>query len=92
MEKSTEAILLFLLNRHYIGAKHFPERKLVISRTKWLNNVDKKAFDKEYLSMLKADYFIRLKKKTGKGTEWHISLNPEKLKEIFDMVEKNVER
>jgi len=92
MEKSTEAILLFLLNKHYIGAKHFPERKLIISRTKWLNNDEKKLFNREYSAMLNARYFIKLKKKTGEGTDGHISLNPEKLKEIFDMVEKNEER
>ncbi len=85
MEKSTESILLFLLNKHIIGAKHFPEHKFVVSRTKWLDKDERKVFEKEYSELINQGILLRLKKKTGKGTEWHISLNPERLKDIYEM-------
>lgn len=91
MEKPTESILLFLLNKHYIGGKHFPEHKLLVSRTKWLGKEERKVFEKEYRSMIDQNYFVRLKKRTGKSAEWHISINPEKLKDIFEMIKDEKE-
>jgi hypothetical protein len=86
MEKATESILLFMLNKHYIGGKHFPEHKLLISRIKWLSKEERKIFEKEYDFMINKEYIIRLKKRTSKSTEWHISINPEKLKDVFEMM------
>lgn len=86
MHKAIESILLFLWNRHYIGAKHFPEKKLIISRTKWLSKRELKSFERAYKQLLKNDYFIRLKKRTGKGSEYHLSINPKKLKEINELI------
>ena len=89
MQKATESILLFLWNRHYIGAKHFPEKKLITSRTKWLSKKELKLFEIEYKNLVKKGYFIQLKKRTGKGSEFHISINPRKLKEFKELIEND---
>ena len=75
MEAATEAILQFLVNKRYIGRRHFPEKKLISSRTKWLSKEERRAFEKEYKKLL-----------TGKGTEWHIALNPRKIREIYEVL------
>ena len=85
MERTTEAIIRFLLNRHYIGKKHFPEERLLKSRIKWLSKEERKGFEKEYYSFSKK-YLLRLKKRTGKSSAYHISLKPSKLKEIYEMI------
>ena len=84
MNSALRAILIFLLNRHYIGGKHFPEKKLVISRTRWLSRAEIREFEREYRMIL--PYLSRLKKRTGKGTEWHISINPRYLAEISELL------
>ena len=91
MEQASKAILIFLLNKRYIGGKHFPEDKLIVSRTKWLDKLQKKTFEEEYRNLLNNQFIIKLKKRTGKGSEWHISLNPRKLGEIYELInnEKN---
>jgi len=35
-----------------------------------------------------AKIILRVKKKTGKGSNWHISLNPRKLKELYGIIEE----
>jgi len=87
MNGGLKAILLFLLNKRYIGNKHFPENKLVSSRTKYLCQEEQKQFENEYKDLLNCLFLLRLKKRTGKGDDWHISLNPRKLKEIYEMLE-----
>ncbi|MBT7903599.1 hypothetical protein HN587_07080 [Candidatus Woesearchaeota archaeon] len=85
MNAAFKSTLIFLLNKHYIGGKHFPENKLIISRTKWLTKQEQKEFNKEYKQIRYC--LIILKKKTGKGIDWHISLNPSKLQEIKKLLE-----
>ncbi|OGV93002.1 hypothetical protein A3B57_00755 [Microgenomates group bacterium RIFCSPLOWO2_01_FULL_47_10] len=86
MEAATEAILQFLVNKRYIGRRHFPEKKLISSRTKWLSKEERRAFEKEYKTLLSENYLTRTKKRTGKGTEWHIALNPRKIREIYEVL------
>ncbi|MGV8162797.1 MAG: hypothetical protein ACP5N2_05705 [Candidatus Nanoarchaeia archaeon] len=45
-----------------------------------------KRFEKEY-DLFSKKYFVKLKKRTGKSSEWHISLNPETLKELLELIE-----
>lgn len=85
MNKALRAVLLFLISKRYIGGKHFPEDKLIKSRTKWLSKQDVKDFKKEYKNIKK--FLIRLKKRTGKGSSWHISLNPKFLTDIKELLE-----
>lgn len=85
MNKALRAVLLFLINKRYIGKKHFPEDKLIKSRTKWLSRQEIKSFKKEYKKT--RPFLIRLKKRTGKGSDWHISIDPKHLPEIEEMLE-----
>ena len=84
--------LLGYMRRHnIIGAKHLPERLLFISRLKHVNRQSQKEFYDAYELLIHQKYFIRLKKRTGKGTEYHISLNPEMLEELERIMEGNDE-
>jgi len=83
MNRALRAVLVVLLNKRYIGWKHTPEDKLIKSKTKWLEKKEHKDFEKEYKKLINKDLILRLKKRTGKGSDWHISLNPRKLKEIY---------
>lgn len=75
-----------LTKKHIIGKKHVPEKKIVKLKTKWLQKDDARAFEKEYREAIKRGLILRIKKKTGKGSGWHISLNPRKLKELHKMI------
>ncbi len=86
MNNATKAILLFLLNKRYIGAKHFPEQKLFVSRTKYVTRDEQRQCEAELYVFIKQGYILRAKKRTGKGSEWHISLNPHNLQEICEMI------
>ena len=77
---------MYLLNKKYIGGKHTPEDKLIKSKTKWINPKDLIGFDKEYKKMINEGFILRTKKKTGKGSDWHICLNPRKLKELYEII------
>lgn len=87
MNRGLRAIVLFLLNKKYIGNRHFPERKLVSSRTKYLSMPEQEEFEQEYKSFVNNMYLLKMKERTGKGTEWDISLNPRRLKEIYETLE-----
>lgn len=82
----TRNIDIILHYRIKIGKKHTPEDKLIISKTKWIDTKAEKGFKKEYKRMLNEGFILRLKKRTGKGSNWHISLNPKKLKELYEML------
>jgi len=86
MNNGTKAILLFLLNKRYIGGKHFPEEKLFVSRTKYLARDEQRKCETELHDLIRSGSILRAKKRTGKGSEWHISLNPHKLQEIYEMI------
>jgi len=73
-------VIEFLLIKRYIGNRHFPEDKLITSRIKWLSKPEQKEFENEYKKI--ACYLIKLKKRTGKSSEWHISINPKNIAEI----------
>ena len=87
MNQALKALITFMLSKKYIGGKHTQEDRLVKSKTKWLQQPDCSDFKKEYKQMLTDQYFIRLKKRTGKGYDWHISLNPRKLKQLYTLLE-----
>ena len=86
MNNSLKAILIFMLSKKYIGAKHTPEKKLIRSKTKWLQKNERKEFQKEYNYLVNNKFIIKTKKRTGKGMDWHLCLNPRKIKEIFEIV------
>ena len=89
MNRGLRAVMLFLLNRRYIGGKHFPEKNIVKAKTRYLQKKEMRDFEKEYKEVVNAVFLLRSKKRTGKGSDWHISLNPNKLKELLEMLEEN---
>ena len=89
MNTTLKAILVYLINKRYIGEKHTPEEKLVKSRSKWLKKDELKEFKKEYK---KHNWcFRRLKKRTGKGFDWHISIDHRCLQEIITLLKKKID-
>lgn len=84
MNEGLRGLLLTLLNRRYIGGKHTPEEKSIRSKIKWLGSHEQKEFEKEYKQLVNEGIILRSKKMTGKGSDWHISLNPRTLKELYD--------
>ena len=83
MNPVLKSLIFTLLNKRIIGAKHTPEKKLLLSKTKWLIPKDKRLFEKAYKDFIRKDYVLRVKKKTGKSGDWHISVNPRRLKGLY---------
>ncbi|MBW2965717.1 hypothetical protein KY342_01285 [Candidatus Woesearchaeota archaeon] len=75
-----------MLNKKKIGGSHIPEDK-TLKRIRWIEDKERKAFEKEYKDLINNGYIFRQKKKTGKGSDWHISLNPKRLKDLYDLLQ-----
>lgn len=86
MNRALKAIFIFLLNKKYIGGKHTQENRLIKSKTKWLERDESTDFEKEYKKAINEQLLLKTKKRTGKGSDWHISLNPRRLKEIYEII------
>ena len=82
MHDALKTILLYLINKKYVGGRHTFEDRLIKSKTKRIDRADIREVDKEYKMLINEGFIVRLKKRTGKGSDWHISLNPGKLKEL----------
>ena len=90
MNELLRKLLDLMYNKHLIGNKHIPEKLLMVSKIKHLNKTEQNLFYEEYAYLIKKEFFFRLKKKTGKGSDWHISLNPEKIDEIKDYIKDDI--
>jgi hypothetical protein len=86
MNKALKAIIIYMLNKRCIGGKHTSEEYLIRSKLRWLHKADVKIFHKEYKEILNNQLLLRIKKRTGKSYDWHISLNPKRLKELYDLL------
>ncbi|MCX6709692.1 MAG: hypothetical protein NTV63_01915 [Candidatus Woesearchaeota archaeon] len=86
MNPSLKAIITLMLNKKFIGGKHTSEEKMIQSKTKWLQKEEYDNFEREYRNAINNQLILRTKKKTGKGSDWHIWLNPRKLKELYEMI------
>lgn len=86
MNAALKTILRLMLDKTIIGGVHTPEDKLVLSKIKWLNKEERREFEKEYKVAINNGLILRIMKKTGKGSDWHISLNPRRLKEIHELI------
>lgn len=82
MHDALKIILTHLINKKYIGGRHAFEGRLINLKTRHVDHADSREFDKEYRILINGGFIFRLKKRTGKGSDWHISLNPRKLKEL----------
>jgi hypothetical protein len=86
MNKAIRALLTTLLNQKKIGGSHTPEHRLIAAKTQWLNKDGRKEFEKEYKQLKNEQILLCSRKRTGKGFDWHISLNPKRLKEIYEQL------
>ena len=75
-----------MLRHGIIGSKHAPERLMFRFALKHFGRDVQKTFYADYTVLLNKDYFVKLKKRTGKGTEYHISLNPEMIEELKELI------
>jgi len=91
MDKKLKRLIKVLRNQNTIGQKHIPENIVLKSVLRDANKHERKEFFREYESLTQQGFLIRLKKRTGKGNDWHISLNPEKLKDIMEIIGENDE-
>ena len=87
MNKALRAILISMLSKRIIGGCHTPESKLITSKIKWLNKEETRQFEEEYKEIINNQIIIRLKKRTKKSSDWHISINPRKIKELNEILE-----
>lgn len=87
MDDALRALLRSMLNKRCIGNKHTPEEKIVNSKTKWLKKEELREFERGYKALINENAIIRTRKKTGKGTGWHISLNPRCLNFIYRLLD-----
>jgi len=81
MHNTLKDIIKKMLLRNIIGGKHVPEMQFLNHFIRHLPKSEQKAIWSEYYSI--RDCFIRLKKRTGKGSEWHISINPKERKKLL---------
>lgn len=86
MNPALKAIITAMLNKRYIGGKHTEENNIINSKTKWLQKNEYNEFEKEYKSAVNEELILKIKKRTGRGSDWHISLNPRKLKDIYEII------
>lgn len=86
MNPALKELLMDLLRKRVIGAKHTPEDRIIKVNTRWLQRPQRKEFRKEYGQLVREELILRSKKMTGKSADWHISLNPRKLKEVEEMI------
>ena len=82
MNEIVKGLLHYLFNRKYIGERHIPEDRALKPRLKKMSKKEQKEFYKYYHDLINEAIILRVKKKTGKGQDWHISLNPKSTKTI----------
>lgn len=87
MNKHLKDVLLQLLSKNFIGAKHTYEKKILNQNLRAIGKKERKEFQKEYNKCLNDAWFLRIKKRTGKNSDWHVSLNPRKLEDIYEALE-----
>ena len=87
MNGALKAIITTMLSKRYIGGKHTPEERLLNSKTRLLQKEEYRDFERGYKEMINMQMILRIQKRTGKGSDWHISLNPRRLKEVYEMIE-----
>jgi hypothetical protein len=87
MDSALKDLVLCLRNSRVFGGKHTPEHKLLRSISKYLTKTERKEFQKGYKILVNKNIILRTKKMTGEESDWHISLNPRKTKEIGEIIE-----
>ncbi len=75
------AILEFLVKKGCIGGAHTPLDR-VRSCTEMHSKQDKKEFEEALEDLIRNEWVFVLNKRTGRGSDEHISINPRAMKEI----------
>ncbi|MBS3148548.1 hypothetical protein J4219_06680 [Candidatus Woesearchaeota archaeon] len=78
-------ILEFLLKKNCIGGVHTPLGR-VKSCIELHSKPDKKEFEQALDELVKETWVISATKRTGKGTDIHLSLNPRTLGQISEFL------
>jgi hypothetical protein len=86
MNNGARDLLAFLRKKHYIGNKHCPENWAILAVTRNFSRIQQKEFHDEYKRIINLLYLIRLKKRTGKGSEWHISIHPKRVNDVDEIL------
>ncbi|HLD05666.1 MAG TPA: hypothetical protein VJG90_08155 [Candidatus Nanoarchaeia archaeon] len=84
IEDVKELVLRGLIKKGKFGGAHMPlDTILGHVSDKMLNDKkDRKIVDKAIRELVNNSWVIVLKKRTGKGSDLHISINPRRIKEI----------
>jgi len=88
MDLALKELLKTLLSKKCIGGKHLPEDLLLKGILISLTKEGRKGFYRTYKMAINEHWIFRVKKRTGKGSDWHISINPQKLSEIYRGLEE----
>ena len=83
MNRGAKDLLRHLLAKRCIGGKHIPESIVMAHLVFGLDRNRRRELEKDYRDLLNNGTIMRMKKRTGKGSDWHISLNPRKMDEIY---------
>jgi hypothetical protein len=84
MDGGIKRLLEVMIGRHYIGGKHFPEKRLLRMASYHID--DKRQFESQYRRLLNDWIIIRAMKRTGKQYDCHISINPRRIKEVKEII------
>ena len=75
-------------NQKCIGGKHTPE-KLLFKKLKNIHDKKlRKAIEKQWKELEECGYIIRMKKRTKKGMDFHVCLNPKTVFIIREMIRR----
>jgi len=84
-EEFKATILEFLLKKGCIGGAHTPLGRLT-SCIELHSKQDKKEFEQALDELVKNAWVISASKRTGKGSDIHLSINPRALNEISEFL------
>lgn len=81
-------ILRELIRKRKIGGAHTPLENIVNNLPDELlhNKQGQKIIEKSVKELVNLEFVIVLHKRTGKGSDLHISMNPRKIKEINEFI------
>lgn len=84
-------VLQKLVRANILGGKHTPLDFVVKGIPEHYRNTHqgKKVVEKTLKELVNDEWIIILAKRTGKGSEDHVSLNPRKMSEIKQFLESN---
>jgi len=88
VDKVKKLIIQKLIRSNILGGKHTPLDFIFKGLPgNYRNNQGKKTIEKALKELTNLEFIIILPKKTGKGVDDHVSLNPRKVTEIKQFLE-----